>query len=268
MGLSETIVYALLQGMTEFLPISSSGHLALLGELFFRHNNQTFFFVVLHLGTLFAVLIFFRNDIIKLIKGLIKWLSYQEGNEIQSINLLLCIIVSTMVTGLLVFPFKDFVEDSFKSTMLISINFLITGAILLSTYLVGGKNSGEVNIKKSIIIGISQAIAVLPGISRSGATISTAILSGVRGEEAFRFSFLISIPAVLGAAILEMPSSGTLTTEMWWQYIMGFITSFLSGIASLYLLGRIINKNKLYYFSFYCFLIGFSVLIAFYSGVK
>lgn len=258
----ETVMYGILQGLTEFLPISSSGHLAVLDMFVTGRNNPLFLFVILHLGTFFAILVFFFRDIIKLIKSTLAVVIYKDKSEenLESFRLVINIIVATLITVILVLPVKNFVEDSFNSLLIISINFCITGAVLFITLFFNKKNA-SLNIVNSMFIGFAQAIAVLPGISRSGATISAGIISGVKGEEAFRFSFLLALPAILGATVLEMPGKGSISMAMLSQYIIGFISSFLSGFVALKILSRIINKNKFYYFSFYCFLVGITLLI-------
>jgi undecaprenyl-diphosphatase len=264
MGLIETIMYGVLQGLTEFLPISSSGHLAVLNLLITRSDNLLFFFVILHLGTFFAILVFFLSDIIKLIKSTMSLAVYKDKSEnnLETFRLVEYIAVATIVTVLLVFPFKDFVENTFNSIQTISINFCITGLLLLTTFFFNkSKKIVPLKLGNSIFIGIAQAVAVMPGISRSGATISAGIISGLRGEDAFRFSFLIALPAILGAAVLEMPEVGLISGAMLMQYIIGFLSAFFSGLISLWILSRIINKDKFYYFSFYCFLIGIALLI-------
>lgn len=262
MGPVETVMYGVLQGLTEFLPISSSGHLAVLNMLTTRADNLLFFFVILHLGTFFAILVFFFSDITRLIKATVSLVIYKDKSEdnLESCMLIVNIIVATLITILLVLPFKDFVEGSFKSPLIISINFCITGVVLFITFFFN-KNNVPLKIRNSMFIGIAQAVAVLPGISRSGATISAGIISGVRGEEAFRFSFLLALPAILGATVLEMPEKWSISGEMFIQYVIGFLSAFLSGLIALKILSRIINKNKFYYFSFYCFLIGITLLI-------
>ncbi len=263
MGLIETIMYGVLQGLTEFLPISSSGHLAVLNLLITKQENLLFFFVVLHLGTFFAVFVFFFGDIIRLIRGAVAVALYKDKSDLnlESLRLIINIIVATVVTVLLVFPFKDFVENTFNSLLFVSINFCITGIFLFITFFFNKGDKVSLKIRNAIIIGVAQAVAVLPGISRSGATISASIISGIRGEEAFRFSFLLALPAILGATVLEMPEGRAISSEMLAQYITGFLSAFFSGLIALSLLSRIINKNKFYYFSFYCFLIGITLLI-------
>ncbi len=263
MGPVETILYGVLQGFTEFLPISSSGHLALLNLLVTKKDNLLFFFVILHLGTFFAIMVFFFGDIIRLIKGAIAVAIHKDKSEsnLESFRLIINIIVATVVTLLLVLPFKDFVENTFNSLLFISINFCITGVFLFITFFFNRGDNLSLKTRDAIIIGIAQAVAVLPGISRSGATISAGMISGIRGEEAFRFSFLLALPAILGATILEMPGRGSILWEMSWQYVLGFLSAFFSGLIALTFLHRIINKDKFYYFSFYCFLMGITLLI-------
>lgn len=264
MTITETIIYSILQGLTEFLPVSSSGHLAVVNLLFSKEENPVFFFVILHLGTFFAVIVYFFGDIIEIIKGAVAVIIQGDKDErnLTSFRLIVNIAIATVLTALIVLPFKDFVENAFASLLAISINFCITGLLLLSTLLVRArKESDGVTIKNSIIIGIAQAIAVLPGVSRSGATISAGLLSGLNGEEAFRFSFLVALPAILGATILETPPISSISSAMMVNYFTGFIASFLSGLLALWFLRGIVSRGKLYYFSFYCLSLGILLII-------
>lgn len=261
-GYKETIGYALLQGFTEFLPVSSSGHLAVINLFITQHQDLLFFFVVLHLGTLLSVVTYFLQEIVDLFKGAYAFVIIGEksASSRNAFNLIVNIIIVTLVTGGLVFPFKHFVEESFDSITLIAINFCITGFILFVTIIFRNNREERVSFRTSVFVGLAQAFAALPGISRSGATISAGMISGLRGEEAFRFSFLVSIPAVFGATLLEFPGLAHFSRDSVTHYIVGFVVSFLSGIFALKVLSSIINKNKFYYFSFYCIPLGLLLL--------
>ena len=253
MNLLESSILGTVQGLTEWLPVSSSGHLVLVQELM-KINVSIAFDIWLHLATLLVLPIYFRRDIINMAKAL---LSFDKGSK--DFKLALKIIIATAVTSLIVLSFKEAFERAFSSMLVLGAGFLITGVILLISR--GGSSDKEVSYKHAILIGIIQAIAFIPGISRSGSTIAFALILGIKRLEAFRFSFLIAIPAILGAGILKTPEL-FLSQSIPLSYLLaGFITSFLFGFLTLILLKRIVRNKKLHYFACYCIAIGIITLI-------
>ena len=240
------VILGIIQGVTEFLPVSSSAHLIILQKLLGLSGNELEISVVLHLGTCLALIIFFFKDILKLLKDM---------------RLLFLIAVVSVITGIIGVSGKDFFEGLFSSLELVSITLLITGAILLSTrkFLQGKRK--DLNVKDACILGITQAIAIIPGISRSGITISTLLFRKVDRELSFRFSFLASIPAVLGAALLEARKMDLAVSTNGANFFAGFIFSLLFGIFSLWFLRKILIRAKFYYFGYYCILVGILVLL-------
>lgn len=248
----ETLHIALLgfiQGITEFLPVSSSGHLALFSKLFGIEEGGLFLSLILHTGTLFAVIIFFFKDLLALISSF----RYSKNPTLYYIILA---SIPTAIIGLLI---KKVYEESSSSFLILGIFLIITGIILFLTKFF---NQGEkdLTLKKSLLIGLSQGVAAFPGISRSGATISTALFLGIKKERAFSFSFLLSIPAIIGADILEFKEVFTNPKPLPFSVeslILGFFISLLTGIASLWVLKKLISKNFFHVFGYYCFLLGF-----------
>jgi undecaprenyl-diphosphatase len=202
--------------------------------------------VVLHLGTSLALLIFFFKDIL---------------NLLRNARTLLLIITVTIITGIIGILGKDFFESLFGSVKLVAVALIFTGIILLLTRKFMEAKRKNLNIKDAIILGITQGIAIIPGISRSGITISTLLFRKIDRETSFKFSFLASIPAVLGATLLEAKKIGFACQIEIKNFIVGFTFSLLTGLVSLRILSIILRKAKLYYFGYYCIFIALLVLL-------
>jgi undecaprenyl-diphosphatase len=256
MSYFDTILLGIIQGLTEFLPVSSSGHLVLAEHFLNVKIPGVTLELVLHLGTLLAVLIYFHKKILTLIISLFVPEMKPER------RMILYLIVGSIPAGFLGFFFKDFFENAFSSPVMTSIFLIITGFILLSTALfrIGRK---EITFGRSIIIGLGQAAAILPGISRSGTTISAGLFVGVNPVMAAEFSFLLSIPAIGGAVLLKAKDILEINASLWGHYFAGAVVSFLFGLLSVYLLLGIIKKGKFKYFGVYCLVIGLIGLIHF-----
>ena len=262
MELFKAIILGVIQGLTEFLPVSSSGHLVLAGHYLKFNNPDISFEVVLHLGSLFAVLLYFRKDILSLIKSLILF-NNKEPIHTRNRNTVFYIIVATTVTGILGFYFEDPLTKAFSSLYIPSFMLLITGFILYISDKIEPREikTYQLGIKKSILIGLAQAFAILPGISRSGITITVGIFAGLDREEAARFSFILSIPVILGANILKLSSLLSLDRSVWLSYFLGTFAAFISGYLVISFLISVVKKQKLKYFAFYCWLIAIITLI-------
>ncbi|OGX19457.1 MAG: hypothetical protein A3K54_04965, partial [Omnitrophica WOR_2 bacterium RBG_13_44_8] len=187
------IILGIIQGVTEFLPVSSSGHLVIAEKLLGINEHLVAVSVILHLGTSLALVIFFFRDILNLLRNL-RLLSY--------------IIIVTLITGIIGLSGKDFFERLFASPKLVAAALIITGIILLLTKKFMQAKRNTLNLKDALVLGLTQGFAIIPGISRSGMTISTLLFRGLDREVSFRFAFLASIPAVFGAAILEAKNIG------------------------------------------------------------
>ncbi len=235
------ILLGIIQAATEFLPISSSGHLALFSNIISTPN--IFLFSVLHLSSLMAVLIFTRKEIRKLI-------SFKKEYR----KLWLYLIIATIPATLLGLLFKETIENSFSSLLVIGMSFIFTAIILFLTKY--SKVTSRLDYKNSLLVGVFQSLALFPGISRSGMTISSALFSGIEKEEAVKFSFLLFIPLSLGAFILEF-SNYYIDLSL----ILSFFISLILSLAFLHLLLKIVKRNKLWLFSIYCLIIGIITLI-------
>ena len=264
----------LVQGLTEFLPVSSSGHLVLFEKLFgFKAEGieMLLFDLVLHLGTVIAIFIVFHKPIVKFLKNLVKFEKY-KNNPISiyqrdaAFHILILALVATAVTGPLGIIFEKFFKEARGSLKVVSIMWIITGVLLLSTDMRKNAKTGlrQFGLLMAIIIGLAQAVAILPGISRSGATICTAILLGLRRRWAVEFSFLIAIPAILGATAIELfrnLNEINFTAIPLASIITGFLVSIVFGIIALEILIKTARRGNLRIFAFYCFLLAFFVSI-------
>jgi undecaprenyl-diphosphatase len=260
MSLPQSIFLGIVQGITEFLPISSSGHLVFFQSLFGMEEPQLFFDVMLHLGTLLAVVVYFRNDIWKIIQGIGTILKGKEENQ-EGAKLFLWIILATIPTGLIGVLFKDWFESFFSRPKAVGIMLLITGLVLWSTRWTKkeGKTIKEMKWIDALLIGVAQGLAIIPGISRSGATISTGLFCGLDRELSGKFSFLLSIPAILGATLLEFRKIDS--AQEFWTVLIGTVIAFGVGILSLTFLIKIIKMGKFLNFSYYCGGMGIVMII-------
>ncbi|MFH2067862.1 MAG: undecaprenyl-diphosphate phosphatase [Candidatus Omnitrophota bacterium] len=257
------IILALVQGLAEFLPVSSSGHLALINHFFPRTPDDFFLTVFLHGGTLLATIIYFWPDIVRLFAGLRP--QSEKGRE--SRKYLTAIIAGSIPIATLGLFLEKWAKGIFISLPLLAVMFLVTGLALASASLKlpphpslspeGGGKVGRVNLFHAFIIGCAQLVAVLPGISRSGGTISAGLISGLSRQEAFRFSFLLSLPAVAGAFVIEGVKSLKAGIAIPLpQIVIGFMLSFMFGLLALHLLRRLVLAGRLAWFSVYLLVLG------------
>jgi undecaprenyl-diphosphatase len=245
----DAIILGIIQGLTEFLPVSSSGHLVLAESLFGVKMPGVTFEVLIHIATLLSVLIYFHKKIFRLVQSLFVKAMVNER------KIILFLIIGTIPAGLAGILLKDFFEKTFSNPTEASIELIINGGILLIPYFLTVKIKG-LSLFSVIMIGIGQAIAILPGISRSGSTIVAGIMCGVKPEDAAEFSFLLSIPAIGGAAVLKMKDMFSTPATLSGPYLVAFLTSFLFGLLSVYVVLETVKKGKLKYFAYYCFAIG------------
>ncbi|MBI2498820.1 undecaprenyl-diphosphate phosphatase [Candidatus Woesearchaeota archaeon] len=253
MRIIEAIILGIVQGITEWLPISSSGHLVLLQNLF-KIEQPVIFDLILHLGSLLVVLIVFREDIKKLVIGVFR-------KEKEYINLLFKIIIATIPIALVGFLLKEFIEKIFNDLRVVGFSFLFTSILLFLSKYPKVKDK-ELNYKNSFIIGLVQVLALLPGLSRSGSTISAGLMQGVKNEEIAKFSFLLFIPAILGATSLEIKNVNLI--DGIFPLVIGVLTVVIVGFISLKLLLYIVKNSKIYLFGYYCLFLGLITLGIYY----
>ncbi len=251
-----SIILGLIQGLTEFLPVSSSGHLVLAEHFLGFTRPDISFEIALHIGSLIAVLYYFRKEIVDLTLSLFIWTDDRKKDRM----FVLYLMVATFFTGIIGVMFSDFFESLFSKPMYSALFLSLTGLIVFaSDKITTGKLTGSnVGILKSIGIGLGQSFAILPGISRSGTTIATGIYFGLERKEAARFSFLLSIPAILGSVVLKIKDFQDLPKNLILSYSAGAIAAFVSGLLVISVLIKLVQNKKLKYFAFYCW--GLSIL--------
>lgn len=272
MTVFQAIVLGILQGLTEFLPVSSSAHLVI-AQHYLKGFNQPglLFDVLLHMGTLFAVLMYYWRDIIDILRAFTTKsdisVNCKNGNcdsYKPQRKLGLLIIVGTIPTALLGFFFKDYVVILFSSVKLTASMLIITGILLAIADRVKERNRelSSLTFKDSVLIGFVQGLSITPGISRSGSTIATGLFRKIDGKDAAKFSFLLSIPAILGAIVLELPHFSHVQAGEIPAYLLGILSAMLTGILAIKFLIRMLKQERLRYFAYYCWLLG-SVVIVF-----
>lgn len=259
MNLIESTVLGLIQGLTEFLPVSSSGHLVIFERLFHIEAGDLVFEVFVHFGTLIAVLLYFRERLFAVSGSVIRSFSSARKLERDEDNLRLFwyLILGTVPAAFIGLLFEDLIELAFASPRWASGMLLVTAAILLSTRW-ATREDRKLNASRTIIIGFAQALAIMPGISRSGSTISAGMALGMKKTEAAEFSFLLSIPAIVGATIIQIPQfiRDITNADLVINYFVGAMAAAIIGYISIGFLMKIVKKGKFFYFGLYCIVVG------------
>jgi len=252
----ESILLGILQGLTEFLPVSSSGHLVLAQQLLTGFDGPAAAFdVLLHGGTLAAVLIYFKVDLVQIFHGMAR---PSDGGW----RLPILLVISSVPAGVVGVFMSDMIEPLFSSPKVAAGGLLLTGCILAAAWQMRGRGHrtlADLTVWSTLLIGLAQALAIVPGISRSGSTIAMGMFIGFSGKEAARFSFLLSIPAIAGALLLE---SGVLAeTGMPLDYIAGAMSAAIVGLASIALLMKLLDRENILPFAVYCLALGVLSLV-------
>ncbi len=291
MGLLESIIMGIIQGVTEFLPVSSSGHLAIFKNFFGMSEVGISFDILLHVGTLVAVFICFWKDIWELIVNgfgiivdVIKNVGYffvnltksDKSSRKEYVNVIstpyrryvILIIVATIPTGIMGILLKDTIERATTALLVPGICLLITSILLLiaDNAKDGRETEENFSYKKAGIIGICQGFATMPGISRSGTTITACLMTGMDRAFAVKFSFIVSIPAILGAAVLDLPDmfKESISTAQWANYAVGTVISAVVGYVCIKTMLKVVRKKKFKGFSLYCALMGIIAIIGYF----
>jgi undecaprenyl-diphosphatase len=265
MTILDAIILGFIQGASEFLPISSSAHLVIAQGLLHVKEPSIFLEVALHVGTLLSVLIYFRRDIVGLLSGFFTYLFTRKRTQNRSsFRLSLYIILGSIPAGVGGLLFKDWFEAQFDSASFCGYMLLITATVLLLTWFARNRKR-PVNALRALVIGIAQFCAILPGISRSGSTIATGLFMGITPREAARFSFLLSLPAVAGAALLKASElrHATVSNADLTDFAIGATVSFIVGLAAIHYLLKIVSSRHFYLFGFYCLLAGIFTILYF-----
>jgi undecaprenyl-diphosphatase len=264
------LILGLVQGLTEFLPISSSGHLAILQHFMGIKEPMVFFDIMLHLGTLFAIFVYFREDILNLLAALagrdivaadagFVW----TGTRTQAWRYAVWLVIGTIPAGIAGLAFNDAIHDAFTGIRVPAVCLLVTGTFL---FFAGRVSEGKAEAHQSpwhvaLLIGCAQAVALLPGISRSGATICAALFLGFSRNAAARFSFFLAIIAILGATVLESKDViGSGSVPFMSYTILGAGAAFISGLIALYVLIGMLRRGNLGLFAYYCWALGAAML--------
>lgn len=260
MTVIDAIILGIVQGLTEFLPVSSSGHIELGSSLLnVQTSNNLLFSVIVHAATSLSTIVIFHRDLANLISDFFRL-------DKDAVNYTTALLISAVPVGIIGLTYDQEIESFFSGEiLLVGFMLLVTGLLLAMTYYAPPR-TGKVTLGRALLIGLSQALAILPGISRSGATISTALLLGVDKERAARFSFLMVLIPILGGSLLKLldffenpaMSEGIST----WVLLSGFLAAFITGLVACKWMISIVKKGKLIYFAFYCFLVG-SITILF-----
>jgi undecaprenyl-diphosphatase len=260
--LANTSILGLIQGLAEWLPISSTGHLKI-AEHYLGLTTTPLFNLILHLGTLVVVLFYFRTDI----KNILTALAHLDFKSEHGIMIPL-IIVATIPTAIIGLIYVEFLENTLQQLLIIGTTFII-GATLVYTSKLGKETTETITITTALIMGIAQGLAIFPGLSRSGATISTALLLGLKREKAFKFSFLLSIPAILGDTLVEaikqrgqIALSGIGNTEL----LIAILITIIVGYISIRIVSKTIRSKKFHYFAIYTWLLGITLITLTLSG--
>lgn len=245
----KTIILGIIQGLTEFLPVSSSGHLAIL-EKYFGIADPVVLAIFLHFGTFLATVVFFARPIAELFKGVFK-------GKRESIHYALKIIIGSVPIVIFALLLRTQIEETFTDITIISIFLGVTGLVLIMT-MICKKHNKRISTFSALVIGLAQMFALFPGISRSGMTISAGLFSKVSPEESFKFSFLLSLPAILGANLLELRKISVIDDPI--SVLIGMFFSFVFGLIALMILRRLVHKY-FHLFGIYCLVISILILL-------
>ncbi|MBC8213152.1 MAG: undecaprenyl-diphosphatase UppP [Candidatus Marinimicrobia bacterium] len=254
----DSLILGILQGISEFLPISSSGHLVL-GKYFLGIQSPgAVLEVILHLGTLVAILIYYRKEILDLVLGIIR-------NQKSEKNYTITIVIATIPAVIVGLLFEEQIDSLFSDPfahILASIALIATSVVLFSTKNIANKDSIKITFSIAFFIGLAQVVAIIPGISRSGMTIATGLFLGLASKDATKFSFMMAIPVLFGAGILKLDDAlNLISAENIVPIFVGFVASAVVGYIVIAWLVSLVSRNKLWMFSIYCLLIGLAGIL-------
>jgi len=269
----DAVILGVVQGIAEFLPISSSGHLSILQNLFgmtTMENGHMFFDVLLHFGTLISICVVYWQDIVEMVRDLGTMFAggaargKASTSNLSAARLLFMIVIGT-IPLFLVLPVNGYVEQLYYRTVFIGAALILTGCMLfVADKMVPGKrNEKTMRIRDALIIGVCQAVATIPGLSRSGTTISAGLATGLDRQFAVKYSFLLSLPAVLGANILSLVKAikEGIDVSLIPAYLIGMVVAMVFGIFAIGLVKRIAGSGKFGYFAYYCWVVGLLTII-------
>jgi undecaprenyl-diphosphatase len=250
------VLLGLVQGITEFLPVSSSGHLVVLEHLWkLPVESRLPLATMLHGATVLSVLFYFAPQLVRLVRGLWARDAERRGTSWRMVGF---IVLASIPAGVVGVVFGDVIDRAFSSPLLVGLMLLVTGGVLFGTQFTQPR--GEMGWMRALLVGVAQAIAILPGISRSGATIAGGLYLGTDRQQAFEFSFLLAIPAITGAFFLEARKVDLAVLNPA-ALGVGMVAAFVAGLAALYALGRLVVGRKFHWFAYYCWLAGLATIL-------
>jgi len=265
MNFLEAIVLGLVQGLTEFLPVSSSGHLVLTQRFLGVDDPGVTFEILVHFGTLLSVVIYFWKPLWRIFLAILPPFRSDLARERRLFGYL---IIASIPAGIVGFsPLKDGFESVYEKPATVALLLLVTGALLLLPRMLARRGKEPVRAPSALAMGIGQAFAILPGISRSGATIVSGMLAGTKSSDAAEFSFLMAVPAIAAATLLEAKDLDTIDMSLLTNYLAGAVVAFLSGLAAIYTVLESIRRGKFEWFALYCFAAGIGCFCWFRFGV-
>ncbi len=268
LSILEAIVLGIIQGLTEWLPVSSSGHLVL-AQQYLGLEVDVFFDILLHLGTLAVILVFYRDTVMQAIGALPGVLEeHSKGRSWREVwwanphrRLALLVVVGSVPTAIIGFVFEEALIGFFTSTRVVGVALLATGTWLFLVRFAPEPDPERPGVWGALLVGLAQGAAIVPGVSRSGATIGMALQGRVEPEHAVRFSFLLSVPAIAGAALLQADRASLATAAAAWPtYLTGMVVAAIVGYGALWLLVRIVERRGFTHFCWYCWVLGAIVL--------
>jgi len=264
MSFVNALILGVLQGLTEFLPVSSSGHLVLAQELLgISHQGDISFEVFVHFGTLISVMAALRRDVAGIVSALLRAVQNpSQAADLYRTNeffrVAIFILIGSIPAAIVGLRFEDSITKLFNDSKLVSVMLMITGFILFLTKFANPRDDRSVGVVSSILIGCAQAFAIIPGISRSGSTISVALFSGVSREQSAKFSFLLALPAIFGATLLKTRDMILTppTSEKFFVLVLGTVVAAISGYVAIVFLLNVLRKRRFTMFAYYCFVAG------------
>ncbi|GAF12078.1 undecaprenyl-diphosphatase [Bacillus sp. JCM 19046] len=267
MSLFEAIILGLVQGITEFLPISSSAHLIIVQAIFDMSFAGFSFEILLHLASVLAVILYYRRDLIEIIRGFFAYFTNRSTQNKSMFFFAIYLVVATAITGVAGILFEDYISDTFKTPTFIALALAITGLflIIIERFVkLGNRTEKEMTFTDSIVIGLGQCLALIPGLSRSGTTLIVGMFAGLSKETAVRFSFLLSIPVILGSSVLaidDLISGALLEHTGMLELSLSFVITFIASWIGIVFFINLVRKSKLIYFALYCFIVATLVFL-------
>ena len=272
MGILDAIILGIVQGVSEFLPISSSGHLVLLQNILTPGPHSIMFDLAVHVGTVLSIITVYRKSLFQVLKDVFQAISKRQKNA--GLMLAFLVVVANVPTAIIGFGFKDQFESLFSNLTAVGIGFFVTGVLLFLTKKKSGPENdkaldmhdfsgvGNLNIWRALLIGVAQGMAIAPGISRSGSTIAAALLAGVDRKTAAMFSFILSIPPILGASLLELKDATAQGEMQMTVMLAGFFFAYVSGLIGLKVILKFVKKGRLEIFSYYLWALSAYIIFA------